>query len=65
MGATQVEAVVPSPKITLNHVMIYVLQDMVVRMRPQKMETLKTTHVPWYLERYFLFLKFKSFYLSF
>ncbi|RIA85122.1 hypothetical protein C1645_782629 [Glomus cerebriforme] len=52
MSATQFATPILDPKITFDHVMIYALQDMVVRIRPQKMETLKTTHVPWYLERF-------------
>lgn len=51
MSAIQVDAPILDSKITLDHSMIYTLQDMIVRIRPQKMMLLKTTHVPWYLER--------------
>ncbi|CAB5150697.1 uncharacterized protein OCT59_009211 [Rhizophagus irregularis] len=52
MSAIQVDAPILDSKITLDHSMIYTLQDMIVRIRPQKMMLLKTTHVPWYLERF-------------
>ncbi|GBB84227.1 hypothetical protein RclHR1_10850006 [Rhizophagus clarus] len=52
MRATHVDAPILDSKITLDHSMIYTLQDMIVRIRPQKMMFLKTTHVPWYLERF-------------
>ncbi|CAI2183379.1 11468_t:CDS:2 [Funneliformis geosporum] len=50
ISTTQATAPILGSKLSLDHIMIYALQDMVVRIRPQKMETLKTTHVPWYLE---------------
>ncbi|CAG8648901.1 3720_t:CDS:2 [Funneliformis mosseae] len=52
ISTSQVITPIMGSKLTLDHVMIYALQDMVVRIRPQKMETLKTIHVPWYLERF-------------
>jgi hypothetical protein len=51
MSRMKATRVVLDSKITLDNSMIYTLQDMIVRIRPQKMMLLKTTHVPWYLER--------------